>query len=971
MEENTIIHGFKLLKKDEVAEVASTAYTFEHVKSGARLFFLKNDDDNKVFSISFRTPPVDDTGVAHIVEHSTLCGSRKYPLKEPFVELVKGSLNTFLNAMTYPDKTMYPVASRNDKDFQNLMDVYLDAVFYPNMRTNPQVLMQEGWHYEIEKPEEPLRYSGVVYNEMKGALSSPDDLLESRIMHSLYPDTTYGHESGGDPEAIPDLTQEKFIAFHQKYYHPSNSYIYLYGDMDIEEKLAYLDDEYLSHFDRIPVPSKIDRQQEFGSLKRETVPYPVSADEGTEEKTFLTLNWTTGESLDPKTMMGLEILEHALLRTPAAPLRKALVDAKLGKDVDSIFENDMLQPFFSIIINNSEEDRLDKFYHLAMTKLQQLAENGIDRELLEASINLMEFRLREADFGSAPKGLIYGIRIMKSWLYGGDPETYLRYEDLLQQMKDGLTSRYFESLIEEYFLANPHRSLLAMVPDTELAARREQEQEEKLAKKKASLSKEEIESIIASTRALKERQQSPETEEALKTIPVLKLSDIRKKSYPLPLDVRELDGTKVLFSDVNTNGIAYLNLYFDVSSVTEEELPYLYLLSELIGMVDTKEHTYAELANLRNLHTGGMTSDVVVYTKKDEPGSMAPKLRIKAKALVKKLPELMALLKEIMTESQFTDEKRLQELIEQEEASIELNLQRSANQIIVSRLAAYLSKAGCYADEGGLPFYPFLKEFAEDFSGSLQKMQNVFKTLLPKVFNRQNLVLSITLQEKEYEAFTKAFAPLQQALSNEKFPAAAYDWDIKPLNEGLTSSSRVQYVGKAANFLRLGYHFTGSMAVLETLLRYDYFWTKIRVQGGAYGAFTGFNRNGFMYFGSYRDPNLKETLAVFDGTADYAANFEASEREMDKFIIGTMSGVDTPMTPMMKGDAAATCYLRGITEADRQQRRDEILATRQQDIRALAPLIDACMKENVLCVFGNDEKIAEAKDVFGAVKPAL
>ncbi|MFV0635699.1 insulinase family protein [Mitsuokella sp. WILCCON 0060] len=971
MEENTIIHGFKLLKKDEVAEVASTAYTFEHVKSGARLFFLKNDDDNKVFSISFRTPPVDDTGVAHIVEHSTLCGSRKYPLKEPFVELVKGSLNTFLNAMTYPDKTMYPVASRNDKDFQNLMDVYLDAVFYPNMRTNPQVLMQEGWHYEIEKPEEPLRYSGVVYNEMKGALSSPDDLLESRIMHSLYPDTTYGHESGGDPEAIPDLTQEKFIAFHQKYYHPSNSYIYLYGDMDIEEKLAYLDGEYLSHFDRIPVPSKIDRQQEFGSLKRETVPYPVSADEGTEEKTFLTLNWTTGESLDPKTMMGLEILEHALLRTPAAPLRKALVDAKLGKDVDSIFENDMLQPFFSIIINNSEADRLDKFYHLAMTKLQQLAENGIDRELLEASINLMEFRLREADFGSAPKGLIYGIRIMKSWLYGGDPETYLRYEDLLQQMKEGLTSRYFESLIEEYFLANPHRSLLAMVPDTELAARREQEQAEKLAKKKASLSKEEIEKIIASTRALKERQQSPETEEALKTIPVLKLSDIRKKSYPLPLDVREFDGTKVLFSDVNTNGIAYLNLYFDVSSVAEEELPYLYLLSEFIGMVDTKEHTYAELANLRNLHTGGMTSDVVVYTKKDEPDSMAPKLRIKAKALVKKLPELMSLLQEIMTESQFTDEKRLRELIEQEEASIELNLQRSANQIIVSRLAAYLSKAGRYADEGGLPFYPFLKEFAEDFAGSLKKMQNVFKTLLPKVFNRQNLILSVTLQEKEYEAFTKAFAPLQQALSDEKFPAAAYNWDIKPLNEGLTSSSRVQYVGKAANFLRLGYHFTGSMAVLETLLRYDYFWTKIRVQGGAYGAFTGFNRNGFMYFGSYRDPNLKETLAVFDGTADYAANFEASEREMDKFIIGTMSGVDTPMTPMMKGDAAATCYLRGITEADRQQRRDEILATRQQDIRALAPLIDACMKENVLCVFGNDEKIAEAKDVFGAIKPAL
>ena len=419
MEVNDRIHGFCLQHKAYIPEVDSTAYTFEHEKSGARLFFLENGDDNKVFSISFRTPPVDDTGVAHIVEHSTLCGSRKYPLKEPFVELVKGSLNTFLNAMTYPDKTMYPVASRNDKDFQNLMDVYLDAVFYPNMRENPQVLMQEGWHYEIEKPEDPLTYSGVVYNEMKGALSSPDDLLESRIMHALYPATTYGHESGGDPEAIPDLTQEAFIAFHAKYYHPSNSYIYLYGAMDIAEKLRYLDEEYLSHFDRIPVPSKIDLQPEFSHLERETVAYPVSEEEGTAEKTFLALSWTTGQSLDHKAMMGLEILEHALLRTPAAPLRKALVDAKLGKDVDSIFETDMLQPFFSIVVNNAEPERLDTFYHLAMTKLQQLAENGIDRQLLEASINLMEFRLREADFGSAPKGLIYGIRIMKSWLYGG------------------------------------------------------------------------------------------------------------------------------------------------------------------------------------------------------------------------------------------------------------------------------------------------------------------------------------------------------------------------------------------------------------------------------------------------------------------------------------------------------------------------------------------------------------------------
>jgi len=971
MTNGTRIHGFQLLHKIFVKEADSTAYTFEHVKSGARVFILQNEDDNKVFSISFRTPPTDDTGVAHIVEHSTLCGSRKYPLKEPFVELVKGSLNTFLNAMTYPDKTMYPVASRNDKDFQNLMDVYLDAVFYPSMCQNPQVLMQEGWHYEIDKPEEPLRYSGVVYNEMKGALSAPDDLLESRIMHSLYPDTTYGHESGGDPEAIPDLTQEKFVAFHSRYYHPSNSYIYLYGDIDIEEKLAYLDEEYLSHFDRIPVPSRIDREPAFAAFRRIDTTYPVSEEDGTAEKTFLALNWSVGESLDPKTMMGLEILEHALLRTQAAPLRKVLIDAKLGKDVDSLFEDDMLQPFFSIVVNNAEAERAEKFRALTLEAMQKLVHDGIDKELLEASINLLEFRLRESDFGSAPKGLIYGIRIMKSWLYDGQPETYLYYEDLLREMKAGLANGYFEQLLETYFLKNSHQTLLVMAPDTKLAARREAEQEKILAEKKAAMSAEEINQVIAATRALKDRQQSPETEEALKSIPVLKLSDIRRQTDRLPLAVRAAEGAEVLFSDIETNGIAYLNFYFDASAVPQQEIPYLYLLAGFLGMVDTEEHTYAELANLRNLHTGGITADVIAYTKKDQPDSLMPRLRVRAKALVEKLPKLMEILAETLTRSKFVDGKRVKEILEQGQAGIELDLQRSANQIIIARIASYLSAAGCYSEEGGLKMYPFLKELQQDFDAGLKKIQQAFADIIPRVFNRRNLTVSVTMKEADYGCFTKAFGTLWQSLSANAYEPQAYHWDIETRNEGLTSSSRVQYVGKGANFLRLGYRYTGSMAVLETLLRYDYFWTKIRVQGGAYGAFTGFNRNGFMYFGSYRDPNLRETLEVFDGTADYVRHFTASEREMNKFIIGTMSGIDAPLTPMMKGDMAATCYLRGITQEDRQRRRDEVLGARQEDIRALAPLIDSCMKENVYCVFGNEEKIREEQDLFGTVKPAL
>ena len=967
MEINDRVHGFQLLKKQNIPEADSEGFEFVHEKTGARLFYLKNKDDNKVFSIAFRTPPTDDTGVAHIVEHSVLCGSQKYPLKEPFVELVKGSLNTFLNAMTYPDKTVYPVASRNDKDFQNLMDVYLDAVFYPAMYHTPEILMQEGWHYEIEHPEEPLRYSGVVYNEMKGALSSPDDLLESRIMASLYPDTTYGYESGGDPEAIPGLTQEMFREFHRKYYHPSNSYIYLYGDLDIHEKLAYLDREYLSHFERIPVPSHIERQEPFAEMKRIFEKYPCGAEEDTKEKTFLSLNYIVGNVLDAETMLGMDILDHAILRTPAGPLRKALVDAELGMDVDSNFESDLLQPMYSIIINSSEKDRAGKFYDTVMENLRKLAAEGIDRTLMEASINLMEFRLREADFGSAPKGLIYGLRSLRSWLYGGDPAELLYYEELLKRMKKGLDERYFEGLIEKYLLHNPHRTLLVMEPSKTMAAEREKAVEDVLAAKKAGFSAEELARIIEETKALKARQQSPETEEALASIPVLKISDIRKESYAYPLEVREEAGAKVLFSDVETSGIAYLKLYFDTSRVPQEKLFYLYLLAELLGGVSTKSHSYEELGKLRDLHTGGISYHTCAIVKKDEPDSFFPQFRVRAKCLIAKLPEMVSLLSEIFTESLFTDRKRVKELMEQIQVSVEMSMQRSAHSLVAGRIGGYISLAGHYADEGGLPFYRFIKDFLEHFEERFSGLQPVMEELLANVFHRQGFVISVTLHRSEYPAFAAVLPDLMGCLSSREFPVAKYHWDLEKGNEGLMSSSRVQYVGKGANFMKLGYPYTGVLHILETVLRYDYFWTKIRVQGGAYGAFTNFSRSGMMFFGSYRDPNLRETLEVFDETADYVKNFDVSDREMDKFIIGTMGTIDTPLTPKMKGDLAAECWLKGITLADRQKSRDQILSARQQDVRDLGDMIAACMKDNNLCVFGNEDKVRENKDCFGSL----
>ena len=971
MKINDILHGFRLIRSEEIKEVDGTGHSFVHEKTGARLFFLETADDNKVFSISFRTPPVDDTGVAHIVEHSVLCGSRKYPLKEPFVELVKGSLNTFLNAMTYPDKTMYPVASRNAADFQNLMDVYLDAVFYPAMRENPQVLMQEGWHYELDDAAEPLRYSGVVYNEMKGALSSPDDLLSSRIMAALYPDTTYGYESGGDPEAIPDLTQEKFLDFHARYYHPSNSYIYLYGDLDIKERLVYLDSAYLSHFERIPVTSQIEQQQPFEGLVRKEHFYPIGIEESLEENTFLSLNWVIGDTMDLQRVMALQILDHALLRMQGAPLRQALIDAGLGRDVDSNFESDLLQPFFSIIVSKSEVTRADEFMRVVRDTLTALADGGLDHTLLEASINTLEFRLRESDFGTTPKGLIYGIRMMKTWLYGGAPEVYLRYEDVLAALKEGLRTGYFEQLIREAFLKNPHEALVILLPSSTVGREREAAQEKILMEKKAAMSRVEIDALIQACADLRAAQAESDTEEALTAIPILARSDIRKEAEKLPLEVRDLDGTKILCSDLETNGIVYLNFYFPMEAVAQEDLPYAYLLAEMLGAVDTARHSYAELALLKSLYTGGIGADIVAYTRAGEPDSLLPRFKLRAKVLRRNVTRLFEILEEMLLESDFSDAKRIRELIDEDKTGMELSLQRAANQIVAARIAGYLMPSGCYAEEGGLSFHAFLSAFQENFAVHHQQMQEAFARLLPRIFNRNDLMVSITAPADDYESIAEELSAFQKKLSAREFSAAQYHWDLAARNEGLTTQSRVQYVAKGANFIQLGYAYTGVLRLLETLLRYDYFWTRIRVQGGAYGAMTQFNRNGFMVFASYRDPNLAETLDVLNETADYVRTFDVSDREMDKFVIGTMSGVDAPLTPQMKGDTAATLYLRGITEEARQRARDEILSAHQEDVRALAPLIADAMRADVYCVLGGEEKVRENAALFGVVRPAL
>ena len=971
LEQGESRHGFRLQKKQYVPEVEATAYTFLHEKSGARLFYLETTDDNKVFSIAFRTPPTDDTGVAHIVEHSTLCGSRKYPLKEPFVELVKGSLSTFLNAITFPDKTMYPVASRNDQDFKNLMDVYLDAVFYPRMLHTPQIFMQEGWHYEILDAQAPLAYSGVVYNEMKGALSSPEDVLENETMRALYPDTTYAKESGGNPDVIPTLTQEAFTAFHQRFYHPANAYIYLYGQMDIDERLAYLDKEYLANFTRLAPDSEIPLQKAFPQRQEMRAHYAIGEDESTEGKTFLALNYTVGEADDAEGMMALEILEHALLKTEAAPLRQAFIDAKIGKDVSSSLEDALLQPFLSIVINGSEADKAQAFVQTAEETLRRLAKEGIDRTLLEASINALEFKLREADFGQYPKGLVYNIKIMNSWLYGKDPALYLFYEDLLQKMRAGLQSRYFEEVIEQRLLKNPHQALVVLEPDPTLAKKREATMQRALAAKKAKLSAQEIDHLVEVCRELKVRQQAPETAEALATIPLLAREDIRPEVEHLPLETRTIADVRTLFADVQTNGITYINLFFDTKAVSQAQVPYLYFLAEIIGAVNTKQHSYAELANLMNLHTGGIDYDISAHAKANEPEAFCPRFKIRAKALTSKVGTLFALLAEILTTSDFSDKGRIKDLADQCRSALEMQVLGAPQQMMATRLLSYLSPSGAYNEAGSLQFYSFIRDLTDNFEARFSELQKNLTALLPLVCRRHALTIGLTLKGDAYASVAKEVEKFVQSLPITECSTAVYHYPLEAKNEGILTASRVQYVGKAANFIKLGYKFHGAMRVLETILRYDYFWTKIRVQGGAYGAVSQVSRAGLLLFGSYRDPHLQKTLETFDSVADFLAHFDVPDREMTKFIIGTMSTLDMPLTPQMKGNLAQENFLRGITEEMRQQTRTEVLQTKQADIRALAPMVQKAMAQNVLCALGNERLLQEHKSLFKSLFPAI
>lgn len=964
------VAAYEVLEQRRIEDIASDGYILRHKKSGARVCVISNDDDNKVFSIGFRTPPEDETGVPHIIEHTTLCGSDKFPVKDPFVELVKGSLNTFLNAMTYPDKTLYPVASYNEQDFKNLMDVYLDAVFHPNITKYQEIFMQEGWHYELESEDAPLTINGVVYNEMKGAYSSPDEVLQTAIAQTLFPDNTYSKNSGGDPDHIPELTYEHYLDFYHKYYHPSNSYIYLYGDMDVKERLEWMDRAYLSAYESMEIDSNIPMQKPFDAMKFVETTFPITDDDPEENNTYLSYNMVIADVLDPTLYQAFTVLDYVLVSAPGAPVRQALIDAGIGQDVYGSYENEMLQPFFSIVAKNANKGDKERFVRIIEDTLQNLVENGLNKDALLAGINSEEFRFREADFGQFPKGLLYGLQCMESWLFDDKkPFIHLECLDTFEYLRNQISNGYFEDLIRKYLLENKHGAVVVVAPQKGLNSAKEAALEKKLAEKKAAMSAEEIENLIAQTKHLHAYQEEPSPEEDLKKIPMLKREDMRKEA--MPFDNREdtIGQIPVVHHDIASNGIDYVTLMFECGDISQEDIAYLGVLRAVLGYVNTKHYSYAGLFNAINIYTGGISCGVSVYPKVNERDLVSVKFEVRIRVLEKNLEEAMKLVDEIVRTSDITDVKRLTELIAQVKSRLQVSLSSSGHTVAAMRALSYQSRYAFYQDATlGIEYYQHVVKLDEQIRTNPEGVVKKLQEMIDKVLVRKRLMVSFTADQKAFEAAKPVMETYLNRIAQGDVAGEQTKLELSRKNEGFTDASQIQYVARGGNFRDHGFTYRGSLKILKLIMSYEYLWINIRVKGGAYGCMSSFLRTGESYFVSYRDPNLGKTIDIYEHIPDYLRSFTADERDMTKYVIGTFGSLDTPMNPEAKGSRSMSAYLQELPFEQIQRERDEILHATPEDIRNLADLIAAVLEDDSLCVIGNENAIRAESGLFDSVQ---
>ena len=973
---------YEIVMREDLPDIHAEGLLLSHKKTGARVLLLPCKDSNKVFNIGFRTPPKDSTGVAHIIEHTVLCGSRKYPLKDPFVELAKGSLNTFLNAMTFPDKTIYPLASTNEKDFKNLIDVYLDAVFYPNIYNEERLFKQEGWSYRLEKESDPITYNGVVYNEMKGAFSSADDVLERLTFSGLFPDTPYGVESGGDPARIPDLTYEQFLDFHRTYYHPSNSYIYLYGDMNMAAYLKWIDKAYLSHFDYLEVDSAIPLQEPFREMKVIESSYPIADGDTEEHNTYLSLSHVLGDPTDIKESLAFDAIDYALFSSQGAPVKEILLKAGIGQDVYSSYNDGILQPYYSIVAKGAEAEDRERFLKLIKKELKKQVRKGIDTKALLAGINYLEFSYREADYATYPKGLIYAINALDTWLYDDarpfDAFKRLRvYEELKKEVrasekhraKGGKAKGYFEELVEKYFLKNEFGAFVVLRPERGLTKKQDKAVEDKLALYKASLSEKDLKALVKSTADLKAFQEAPESPEALKKLPSLKRSDLKKTASRLGNLVKKVEGRDVVFHKTVTNGIGYLTLFFDAGAVHEDELPLFSFLTRVLGRVNTKSYSYQELDNEIGMHTGSIGAGLMLFDDPDDKDGYRLYLTLRMKAVYGEMKAGFKLIREILMTSDFSDTGRLKDLFNELKMQSQMMLQQIGHAAAGIRANAYYaSDAACRDLTGGIGFYKSLKRIEAEFEERPHLISDRLKLMAETLIVRGGLIASYTADDEGFDPMAENLAGLIEKLPEGiGFERRQIARPYGNLKEAFMTAGQVQFVAQAGPFDRKG-DYNGHQLVLRQLLNYDYLWQKLRVTGGAYGCSATFTRRNDLCLRSFRDPHLKRTVDVYKELPAYLETFDADEDAMTKLIIGTLSLVDTPLTPSLYDGVCMQAYMNGITKEERQRNRDDLLATTAQDIRDQAVLVKEALRRRYLCVIGSETVIEKDKALFDHVE---
>ncbi|MFH1196659.1 MAG: insulinase family protein [bacterium] len=958
-------HGFKLLEKRFVKEVNAECYYFEHIKSGARVFKIASDDPNNTFSIAFKTDPESDYGTPHIMEHSVLNGSKNYPVKSPFDVLSRGSLNTYMNAWTGGDFTCYPFASMNEKDYFNLMNVYLDAVFNPLIYSDPRIFKQEGWHYELESLDAPLVYKGVVYNEMKGSYSNPVRVLGHYEYKNLFPDNGYNFSSGGYPPLIPKLTPETFLNFHKKYYHPVNSHIVLYGNEDIEKELEFIDAKYLSHYDKAERPKSFPLQKPFGKMKEVTEYYPVTEGSDTQNQTYLALNYVTGKNSDRATTMAMSILADLLVNQEAAPIRLALQEAGIGQDVSASLDENQ-QNIFQIIVQNANPGDKEKFYNIVIEKLKEVAEKGLDKKSVEGAINRTEFGLREGN--DAQKGVTYNFQILPGWFFANDPFLTLEYEKPLAKVKTALETNYLESLIQSELLNNNHSLLLVMEPKPGLEKENTAKVEKELQEYKASLSREQLQKIVDETKQLIEFQKREDTPEALAKMPLLERSDINPKAQWYSVEEKKVGDVPVLFHEDFTNGVVYGRLMFDMRTLPQELIPYAALLTDILGSQNTENYSFGDLDKELNIHTGGFNSFLNTYLERQDDSKLIPKFIVDSKATGPKVEKMFELVSEIVNKTRYQDVDRLKEIITRLQSRLDAQVKQNGYGFARTRISSYFTNNGIFNElTGGIEYYRFVTELANSYDQRSKEISDNLAKAAALLFNKNNLMALVTCGKNDAELFMKEFDKMTSSLPANKVELTKWNLSPQKKNEGFLTASKVQYVFKGYDFKKLGYEWNGKIRVLDQIISTDWLQNQIRVIGGAYGGISSFSPSGFVYFSSYRDPNLKESLDNYDATPDYLAKLEVEDKEMTRYLIGTVANLDNPFTAQQRGNVAVRNFIEKMTLQDAQKDRDEVLATTLKDVKEMKKMVADIMAQNNYCVYGSEEKVNANKDLFEKV----